>query len=543
MLRFFNWKILLILIIFLASVLRLYQLGNIPYGVIDDEANYIYNAYSIWNTGRDVQGNFLPLSFNAYSSASPVVVYLISPFVGILGVSSFSGRILSSLMGICSVYLIFLISDFLFKNKRVALLSSLLFSISPWALQVARGSFLDVNFSLFFLLSGLYIFIPNASGKKYLWSLIPFALAFYSYHATKVYFLFLIPVLLFFFRAKLFKHIKSVTLFLIICAFFFISFLFVIKSQGVTRQVDVNLFNNIYSAKQVNLERTYSNAPIIFRQIFSNKPLHYLKTMRENFLGPFSLEFLFLYGDTGPLSGSNNISQRGELYIIELPLLLIGLYLLLKNKNRFLKTFIFTLLIIGALPSTFTIDKSFVNRNIMLLPVLIIIVAYGLSMSLDKILKFKKFYRLTLFLTIIIVYFFLFSSYLYQYYFRWPIYGAEGVNSNSRDLSSLIMRNKDKYSNIYLSKQGYDFLLVYGIYEKTDPRILQGAWGKNPAQIGSLRIYQNCINNGVGYTEKFLPKNTLYISSFVDCHYLSTPSAKIVDRGEPLRIIWNIYEN
>ena len=114
--RIFNWKTALILVILLASFLRLWQLGNIPAGTPNDEASYIYNSYSIWHTGRDILGNFLPLSFNAHSSQSPVEVYLTAPFVGILGLSLFSARLPAALLGIGSVFLIFLITDLLFKN-------------------------------------------------------------------------------------------------------------------------------------------------------------------------------------------------------------------------------------------------------------------------------------------------------------------------------------------------------------------------------------------------------------------------------------------
>jgi 4-amino-4-deoxy-L-arabinose transferase-like glycosyltransferase len=540
--KIFNWKKVLILIILLTAFLRLYQLGNIPYGVNGDEANYIYNAYSIWNTGKDVEGKLLPLSFNAYSSESPVVVYLTAPSVGLLGLSVFSGRLPSAILGIGSVFLLFLITDLLFKNKRLALLSALLLSISPWAIQVSRGTLLDVNFALFFLLLGIYIFMSNISSNKFLCSLIPFSLAFYSYHATKVFLVFLIPILIFFFRSELLKRKKNIAIFLGVCLILLISFLFVVKFQSVTRQQDVNLFNSINSGKQINWERNYNTAPWILREVFSNKPLYYLRIMRENFLESFSTNFLFLYGDVGLLSPVDNIGYRGEFYIIELPFLLIGIYLLIKSKNKFLKRFIFTLLLIGVLPSTVTIDKSFVNRNIMMLPILIIIISLGLNFVLNKISKLNKKYGYVLVSFIVLFYLFLFSSYLYQYYFRWPVYGAERASSSSRDLSNFIVDIKNKFSNIYLSKQGSDFLLEYGIYEKINPVQVQDAWKEDPGEISNIKIFQNCLNNGIGYVERFLPKNTLFIAPYADCHYSSTPSATIVDRGEPLHVIYDIYE-
>ena len=210
--KFLNWKVAFLLVIFLASFLRLYNLGNVPYGTTDDETSYIYNSYSVWNTGKDINGNLLPLSFNAHSSQSPVEVYLTAPFVGILGLSLFSGRLLPALFGIGSVIVLFLLADYLFKNKWIGILSALLLSISPWALQVNRG-FWDIDFSSFFFLLGIYIFVVNIKSRKFLWSLIPFVLGFYSYHATKVFFIFLIPVLLFLFRSEILSKKKQLIIF------------------------------------------------------------------------------------------------------------------------------------------------------------------------------------------------------------------------------------------------------------------------------------------------------------------------------------------
>jgi hypothetical protein len=57
-------KIPLLLVIFLAVLLRVWQLGNIPASITNDEAGYIYSSYSIWRTGHDVAGKLFPLSIN-----------------------------------------------------------------------------------------------------------------------------------------------------------------------------------------------------------------------------------------------------------------------------------------------------------------------------------------------------------------------------------------------------------------------------------------------------------------------------------------------
>lgn len=541
--KFLNWRFALVLVILLAAFLRLWQLGNIPYGVPDDEAAYVYNADSIWHTGKDILGNFMPLSFNAHSSQSPVEVYLTAPFVGVLGVSAFSGRLPSALLGIGSVVLLFFIADYLFKNKRIAIASALLLAVSPWALQLQRGLW-DADFAMFFYLMGINLFIRNVKTNKYLWSIIPFALGFYSYHATKVFFVFLIVALVFVFRRELLNRKKQGGIFVAACILIVLSFLIVIKTQAVTRQGDVSLLNDPKASIVVDSERTYSLAPQFLRPIFSNKPLYFLITMRENYFKAFSTEFLFLSGETGSRAQIVNIFFRGELYIIELPLLFIGIYFLLRSKDKLFRNFLFAWILISPLPSTFTVDRTFVERDIMLLPALMLIVSYGLYFLSVKILSYKKVYKYFILAGLILAYMCLFSSYFYQYYFRWPLYGAEGWGTSYRDLTDYVNVKKSEYKNIYISSSGQTYLIKYAIYNKIDPRLIQKLWNEDPIKIENIIMLPDCLNSTVGNVKEFLPQNTLYISSFNDCHYkLSTPSGKIVDRGEPLHTIWDIYKN
>jgi 4-amino-4-deoxy-L-arabinose transferase-like glycosyltransferase len=530
--KILNWKLGLILIILLAAFLRLWQLGSVPSGIPDDEAAYIYNAYSIWHTGKDILGNFLPLSFNAHSSMSPVVVYVTAPFVGIMGLSAFSGRLPAALVSIGSVFLLFLLVNNIFKDKRIALFSALLLAIS------------DAVFALFFLLFGIYLFVTNIHTRKFLWSLAPFLLSFYSYHATKVFFIFLIPMLLFFYRKELLKKKKEAVVFLSGCLLILLSFLIVVKTQTVTRQTNVSLLNDPNAATEVNWERRYNTAPWIIRTIFSNKPLYYLKAIRENYLKAFSPEYLFLSGEGGNSSAIVNIYFRGELYIIELPLLLLGIYALFKNKNKFSRNFILGLLLISPLPSTFTIDRNFVDRDIMMLPVLLTIIAYGLAYLLGELLLYKKIYRRIFVSVFVLVYLFLFTGYLYQYYYRWPVYGAEAWGTSNKDLVEFVAQAKGQYRDVYISSSDINLLMQYAVFEKLDPRIVQSVWNTRPIKIYNITILAGCLNRGRGTVKDFIYPKTLYISSDSNCHYqLSTPSATIVDKGEPLHVIWNIYEN
>lgn len=540
--NFLGWKLLLLLILLLAVFLRFYQLGNIPYGSTGDETAYIYNAYSIWHTGKDVMGNFLPLSFNFHSSESPVPVYLTAPFVGILGLNLFNARLLSALLGVGSVFILFLLASYLFNNKWLGVISAFTLAISTWALQIDRELW-DVDFAKFFYLLGIYIFIKNVKNNKYIYSFIPFALAFYSYHGTKVFFVLLIPVLILLFRKPLLERKKSLVMFCTLVIFLFVSFLLILKFQGVVRQNEVYLLNDPNATAIVNIERTKNKASDIIKKILSNKPLYFLRVIRENYLEAFSTNFLFLYGETGVNTQMEDIYFRGVFYIVELPLLLFGLYKLITAKNNLNRNLLLSLLLIAAFPSAITYDRNFVNRDVMMLPILIMIISLGTYSFLAYILKFKKKYKYISLTIFVAIYLFLFASYYYQYYYRWSVYGAEAWNASSRELANYLVQNRDKFKSVYVSSAPNDVLIQYATFAKVDPRLVQKVWNENPIKIYNITMVRGCLNNGMGDVKEFLPSHSLYLSYFNDCHYRSTPSAKLYDIGDPSHGIWNIYEN
>lgn len=532
----------LVIILFLAAFLRLWQLGEVPNGVTNDEANIIYSAYSIFKTGRDITGKFLPLSFNIDNSFSPVYMYLTAPFVGILGMSPFSGRLPFAMMGVGSVILLFLITKKLFKSFDIALLSSLALTISPWHLHVSRSAY-DAPVALFFYLLALYLFLQTVDKGNILWSLPAFTLGFYSYHSTKVFFLFFIPLLVFLYRETLFRRKKETILFLISAALIMASFVFVSQKEKVTRQ-QIFLWYDVASAtKIVNWERDINIAPFILRKIFNNKPLYYLRVMRENYLEALSPQFLFIYGETSGLAGIYGVYFRGVMYIIELPLLILGIIFLLKVKDKKSKLFLFSSLLISPLPSTFTVDKTYVMRSIMLLPFISIVIGCGLSSFFKLIERLQRVPKAIIVVAFILIYTFLVGEYLYQYYFRYPVYGAESWFKSSRDLAEYVRKNKNDFQNILVA--GRVSILQYGLFNNINPEIIQKVW-KTPLpkiiEIENVAFIGDCLGEGKTYDpNESLPVKTLYIVPDA-CHPGATPSAMIKDLGEPLRTIWKIYE-
>ena len=164
--------ILLGIIIFVAIVLRFWQLGNIPPSPDWDEASLGYNAYSIMATGRDEYGKFLPVILRSFDDYKPgLYAYLIIPFIKLIDLNIIAVRLPSAIFGVLAVIGTYFLVKELFKKthlslrypaSNVALLTSLLLALSPWHLQFSRIAFeaqvgLSLNiFSILFFVKGLY---------------------------------------------------------------------------------------------------------------------------------------------------------------------------------------------------------------------------------------------------------------------------------------------------------------------------------------------------------------------------------------------------
>src|SRR3989344_3727144 len=180
-------KTILIGILVLAAVLRLYKLGQFPTHLTNDEAALGYNAYSILKTAKDEHGQFMPVIFKSFGDWKPgLYIYATVPFVATLGLNEFSTRAASAVAGIVAVLLGYLIGKNLF-SRRVALLSAVFLTISPWHLQFSRSAW-EANFSLTLLLFGVYFFIQAVSTKpKYIYlSALFFALTLWAYQGAKL---------------------------------------------------------------------------------------------------------------------------------------------------------------------------------------------------------------------------------------------------------------------------------------------------------------------------------------------------------------------
>ncbi len=541
-------KYLWVILFLIALILRMFMLGGAPFSVANDELSYIYSAYSIWIThGFDITGKFLPISINLDSSLSPVPVYLISPFVGILGLSAFSGRLIFAILGSLSVVFIYLLAFEIFNSKKVAFLSGLVLAFSPWHIAVSRTAW-DGEMALFFYLVGVFIFIRNLRKNKNInWSIPFFLLGFYSYHATKVFYLgFVIFAVIYLWN--ILKNKKQIYTFILLNLLIFASFLLVMKFQNVTRQESIifddrNALTSI--TQNVNKQRSQSSAPPIVSDVFINKAGSIFNIMAANYLGAFSPEFLFTIGDHNPINAYGYF-QKGMMYLIDAPFLLLGLIYSFQKLKKDKRIFLIALFLLAPLPAILGYQTSYIIRGIMLLIPLSITTGFGLFIFINFIKTQKLINRNIIYFSLFIVYLIFVSKFIFSYYFQMNYFGSEYFDGSSRTLSLLIEKNYSKYSHFYVVTSDDHVILQYAFWNKINPEIIQKLWPfkEKDITIGKTTFLNSCFGNSIDSPYKVMPKNSMYIVYVLDgsCYNKPYPGPKIVDPMEPLRTIYNVYE-
>jgi 4-amino-4-deoxy-L-arabinose transferase-like glycosyltransferase len=180
-------------IIALAVFLRFFQLGSVPYGVNQDEAERGYEAYSLLKTGHDQHGHAWPLTLEAYSAqhdnASAISAYAAIPFTALLGPGVLAMRLPSAIAGFFTVWGIIFLAHRLSKNWRLALSAGAVLAVSPWHLTISRTGHEAIWLPLLFVLGALAYFVALEKRPWFLsLAVLAWGVGFYGYGPGKIFF-------------------------------------------------------------------------------------------------------------------------------------------------------------------------------------------------------------------------------------------------------------------------------------------------------------------------------------------------------------------
>lgn len=517
----------LLLILFLATFLRFWQLDVVPPELFGDELDIGYHAYSLLKTGKDYYGQFLPTYIHSLAEwRAPLFVYSTIPFIRIFGLNEVGVRASPAFFGVLGIFTLYLLVKELFGNQRLALLAALLLVICPWHLHYSRAAF-DATLFLFLFLLGTYFWLR---GLKKSWFFIlaaaSFSLTLYTYNTAYV-FLPLYGLSLVIISWQNLIKIKNKR----ILAFALIVFLIIslpIARQTITGRTGerfgyISIFSDPNILEEIHLKRiealppgsSLDNLPLIER-IFHNRPLVWLQRISQNYLAALSFDFLFARGTPNP---RQSIGGLGEFYLVELIFILTGIFVLLKKKNKS-KWLIFSWLLLAPLPSSLTqAGGNHATRLFLMIPPITILSAYGL-VQLIELAKKKKTVLSLLFIVCCLL-LFNFSFYLHRYYVHYSKETWRWWHFGYKEAMTYVGENQDKYERVFLNNTYEPSLLRFLFWTQYDPTRFHQEFTVDQPQENILpgfdgfrleKFYFGTLNEEGSFDQILSPK-TLYLVS------------------------------
>lgn len=468
-------KITLIIIMVLASILRLVSLDQYPSGLNADEASIGYNAYSLIQTGKDEFGHPWPTSFQSFNDYKPgLYFYLVLPFVKILGLNEWAVRLPSALLGTLTVYLVYWLTKFLFNNKTIGLFSGLLLAVNPWHLHFSRGGW-ESNASLTFTVIGVCLLILGLNNRtKLTLGLLAMLASMYTYHSARLVTpLFMVGIGIYWLKSeKLSKLIKSLIIPAGIAILFSLPLIINIFSGGASRFSGVGLFADTGPFWRANEMRAqHSDYLALVPTMLHNKYLEYGFRFIDNYLRHFSGDYLFISGDE---IQRNRVPETGQLLLIQIPLLLFGTFYLIKNGRKE-TLLIFWWLIVAPIASALTFQSPHAIRSLNMVIPLTIISGYGLYclLNLLKVIIRNRFLLTTVHCTLITVFLWNTVLYFHQYYIHYPQTYPSAWEYGFKPLANYLKENQGKYDQIYITDRYDQPYILTAFYLQYPPELFQ----------------------------------------------------------------------
>jgi len=497
---------LIIVILLLAAFLRLYSLDKFPAGLNADEAAIGYNAWSLLQTGKDEHSVSWPLVFRSFDDYKlPVYFYLVLPFVKIFGLTVTAVRLPSALLGIGSVFLVYLLVQILFRPvipakagihpdnavfKHLPEVSTLFLALSPWHLQFSRGGW-EVNAATFFILLGLWGFIKGLENQKYFFLfVISLVISLYTYHSARV----ISPLLalslvtiywssLFDFqllsssrtRGSIWKSTPSKLRTIILATTLGILLTFPIASQllskeGQSRFSGVSIFADTgpeWQATNYRLQHLDLNSLPV--KLIHNRYLSYSLRFVQNYLSHYSPGFLFLNGDA---IARSRVPETGQSLLILLPFFVLGLLSLIKLETTGKKV-ILAWFLIAPLAASLTYQSPHALRAENMSVPFMIISAMG---TVEFFIFIKKHFSKVIVPAIVVFGLFLsydFARYLHMYYVHYPKELPYAWQYGFDQIASFTKANYDKYDHIIITDRYDQPYILIAFFTKYPPADLQ----------------------------------------------------------------------
>ena len=466
-------KYLLPLILVAAFLIRFINLGSTP-ALNPDEAALGYNAYSLILTGKDEHGASWPLHFKSFGDYKPGgYVYLAIPFVKILGLTPLAVRLPNLILSLLTILFLYKLVLLLTKNYLLSNLTAFVLAVSPWHIHFSRGAW-ESSAALSFIIIGTYFFFKSIQDKffkNFTLFVTFYVLSLYIYHSARLIAPLLALSLCSLYFKFLIKKLPQIFLPLSLAVLLAAPVLFSFLNNGGTARIGgVGLMADPGPAsRSEELLNQHSGVKLVNR-IMHNRRVLYLVSWGEKYFSHFDMNFLAINGDEVPRSKS---PEMGQIYIFDIPFLLLGIIFLLKSSiiNHKSKIFIFLFLFIAPIASSLTFQAPSALRALAMVIPLTILIACGIYSFFSLIHK-SRFINLISILFIILYSYsvaYYFDSYFLHYAKRYPFAWQYKFDQ----LVPYLESQKNNYQNIYITNKYDQPYILFLFFSKYPPQQIQ----------------------------------------------------------------------
>jgi len=468
-------KIILPLILIVAFLIRFIDLNNTP-ALNPDEAALGYNAYSLILTGKDEHGVSWPLHFKSFGDYKPGgYVYLSIPFIKILGLTPLAVRLPNLILSILTIFFLYKLVLLLTKNYSLSNLTAFVLAVSPWHIHFSRGAW-ESSAALSFIIIGTYFFFKSIQ-EKFLKNFTLFAIFYvislYIYHSARLVAPLLALSLCCLYFKFLIKKLPQIIIPIILAGFIAAPVLFSFLNNGGTARIGgVGLTADTGPASRSEELLNQHQGVKLINRVTHNKRVLYLISWAEKYASHFDFNFLGINGDEVPRS---KVPEMGQIHLIEIPLLILGIIFILKSKEFSSKSkiFIFLFLFIAPIASSLTFQAPSALRALSMVIPITIFISSGIFylFVLFKNLKSRILNLITIIFIILYSYCvaYYFDSYFFHYAKRYPFAWQYQFDQ----LVPYLEVQKYNYQKVYITDKYDQPYILFLFFSKYSPQNIQ----------------------------------------------------------------------
>ena len=490
-----------LLIFALSLLLRLYKIDYLPSVISHDEVFYVAQAQALATNGRGLNGQWQPFSLSPESSIyAELPGAIMAPAAKIWPQQPvLAARVTHAVLGSILVLILAALSYRLSRNRLAALSTALVAAVNPWLFQFSRMSF-DALLSLFFYCLGLLLLLGKKPLAKLL-SLPILILGFFQYQGLKIIFLPLVVMAVLF---NLFKNKSAKTkgkvlnkiwpdlVVLLFSVLLFAVYLFKLPQQSASERLNFLIFNDRqYIEQTLSLKKQQSlKSPI--SDIYPNKITIIAERFIDQYINSLDIKQWFVALDV--VRNPFATYQHGLFYYLDLILIVIGLIAIWTDSKHRAEAYLITgLLLIAPLPAAVVSTDSWpVFRVSFLVPIALILIGRAWAFLLEH---WRKYLLIPAFLA----YALLVASYLYHYFYVYPIAGTTDQYFAEKLVAQYIKRNPEQKIVVIAPEPIFVFseILVYNnLINQDNIQTINQAYQTKDYQLANIQVLgERCVPN------------------------------------------------